>query len=142
MWTADTAAAWVAAQGIRPGGPVHVDLVVPGGAGMWFPDMPDRVAVVVPTPGGGLFMGEGQYDRVELQLFIRGPQGDPATAAQMAQAADRLLIRATVPAELPDGTYLLSVDRGARPTPTERGRDGGRVTYAAIYTLEVNDEEV
>lgn len=141
MWTADTAAAWVAEQGIRPGGVVDVELIVPGGPGIWFPDMPDLVAVVIPTPGGGLFMGEGQFDRVEFQLLIRGPQNDPAQAAVMAQAADRLIRGATVPAELPDGTYLVSVNRGARPTPAERGRDGGRVTYSATYTLEISDEE-
>jgi hypothetical protein len=144
MWTAPTVAEWIESLGIRPGGAVDVELVAIGGPGIWFPDMPDRVAIVEMTAGPGLFMGEGQMDGTEFRLSVRGPQGDPVTADReaelMALAADRLIRAFPTPAVLPDGTYLLSIDRSARPTLVDRGRDGGRVTYATTYTAQVNDE--
>lgn len=144
MWTADTVAEWIADLGIRPGGAVDVEMVVVGGPGIWFPTMPDRVAVIEMVPGPGLFMGEGQMDGTEFRLSIRGPQGDPNDADRnaelMALAADQLIRGFDTPAELSDGTYLLSIDRSARPTLVERGREGGRVTYSATYTAQVNDE--
>lgn len=143
MWTVEAVADWIESLGITPGGLVDVELVTVGGAGMWFPDMPDRVCVVELTPGPGLFMEGGEFDTVEFRVSVRGPQGDPVSADReaeaMALATDRLILAADTSVELPDGTYLLSIDRAARPTTVDRGRDGGRITYAATYTARIND---
>jgi hypothetical protein len=140
VWTSAALVGWLVELGIRPGGTVDVDLVDVGGPGIGIPDMPDRVAVVVPGAGVGLFMGEGQVDRPEFTLLIRGPQNDHLTAERMALTADRLILRAPTPALLPDGTYLLNVNRaGGRPAPLNQGADGGRTTYQATYLTEISD---
>lgn len=140
MWTATDVVAWLTGLGIGPGGIVDVELIQPGGPGIGIPDMPDRVAVVVPSPGAGMFM-EGAVDRPEFQLLIRGPQGDPHTAEVMALTADRLILGADKSIELPDGTYLVDVQRaGGRPAPTDTGGDGDRTTYSAVYITEISDD--
>lgn len=139
MWTAAGIVGWLSGLGIRPGGLVDVELIDVGGPGAGgIPEMPDRVAIVAPAAGAGLAM-EGVLDRPEFDLYVRGPQGDPATADVMAQTADRLITGAQFPAQV-DGAWLVSVQRmGGRPAPTDRGVDGDRATYTATYSTEIDD---
>jgi hypothetical protein len=139
VWSSATLIGWLAELGIGPGGAVNVDMVVVAGPGFGMPTMPDRVALVIPSAGPGLFL-EGVGDRPEFTLLIRGPQGDPLAAEQMSFLADRLILATVTPAPLPDGTYLLKVDRdGGRPAPAEQGRDGDRATYSARYLTEISE---
>lgn len=139
VWTTAVIVQWLAGLGIRPGGTVDVELIAAAEPGVAMPEMPDRVAIVVPAPGAGLAM-EGVLDRPEFDLMIRGPQGRPLEAQAMAQAADRLILAASVPAELGPGTWVTAVDRvGGRPAPVDRGMDGDRATYQATYVTTLND---
>lgn len=137
MWTGPAIVAWLIGLGIGPGGRVDVELVAVAEPGFAMPEMPDRVAIVAPAGGAGLFM-EGVLDRPEFELFIRGPQGDPDAAAVLALTADGLILAAPTSVTLPDGTHLVAVQRtGGRPAPVDRGIDGDRGTYAATYATDI-----
>jgi hypothetical protein len=94
--------AWLATLGIGPG--LAVDLPVFPGPRL--PKMPDELAVVTPISGPGEWM-DGDGDVAGFQLRIRGRQditGLSPTGEANALAADRLILRAPLPAPVVVGT--------------------------------------
>lgn len=139
MWTTQVIIDWLASLGIGGGGVVDLP-VYPG---PYVRPMPDRLAVVTTIPGPGLFM-EGIADTGAFQLLIRGLQ-DPtsldASAEQDALRADRLILRAPLPAEVATGVRLMPISRsGGRPSPVAQEDDGDRITFVCTYLTPVLEE--
>jgi hypothetical protein len=139
MWTTRAIIDWLATLGIGEG--LTVDLVM--SPGPYVPDMPDNVGVVTTIPGPGLSM-EGVADTGGFQLLIRGlqdPTSTDASAEENALRADRLIIRASLPAEVVTGVRLLPISRsGGRPAPLPQEDDGDRITFVCTYLTPVLEE--
>jgi hypothetical protein len=144
-WTDRLICVWLAELGLRPGGPVDVERLVPGPD---VPEMPDRLAVVTSLPGPGE-SHEGIFDTPGFQLRIRGDQHDPAGAQRRALAADRLIRFSGFPRMVADPddpaavpVYLLRVQRaGGRPSVLgDAADDADRTTYVCTYLPTVAEE--
>lgn len=138
MW--DTAAVidWLGSLGIGRNLAVNLPLF----KGPYLPDEPDRLGLVTTIPGPGL-QAEGVIDVGGFQLLIRGrqdPKSRDSTAERDALAADRLILRAPLPAEVAPGVRLLPVNRsGGRPTPLPQ-EDGDRIAFVCTYLTAVLED--
>lgn len=100
------------------------------------PDQPDE-AVTLRVTGGQAPDGIHPYDRLRLQVFVRGTQ-DPRTAHDRTFAIyDVLQGLSTV--ELPGGVWLVSCFAAGYPGMLSRD-ESGRVRYSSNYEVEVRHE--
>lgn len=143
LWLAEDAMRWVAAAGIRPGGPVDVELIDVGNPGERPPDMPDRVALIYPAPGTGESL-DGVLDTTGFQLWLRWGQNDPLGAARAARMADWLIRKAAAACPMwagdpADPTWLVWVGRsGGGPSLLGDPRDDGeRTIHVTTYLTTV-----
>lgn len=135
-WTTADIITWLGTLGVGRGGTVNL----PVRPGPYVDAEPDRLAVVTTIPGPGQSM-QGVADTGGFQLLIRGRQ-DPTSrdpsAEQDALAADRLILRAPLPAEVTPGVRLMPVVRsGGRPAPVPQEDDGDRISFVCTYLTTV-----
>ncbi len=129
MWTTTTIIGWLEGLGVtvplKPG---------TGDTREW--DLLDRVGIVTPTAGPGLFL-EGAADTSGFQLRIRGAQNNPHDAETTALDADRRILTARTPV-LVGSTRLLSVTRaGGRPTSLPSPDTAGRTEFTCTYLTRI-----
>jgi hypothetical protein len=103
--------------------------------GPYIPEMPDKCAVITPTPGPG-FQLEAAADASAFQARVRGPQNDPAAAETLAFALDALILAAPFPG-IVDGRTIVHCHRlGGTPTPLAATPDlGERTELVCSYVL-------
>jgi hypothetical protein len=77
-------------------------------------DQPDRIVHITGTGGPGYVTDEGSADASTFQVRLRGPSDDPDEAEEKAMALDRLVLRASFPAQV-DGVSIQTVHRLAGP---------------------------
>lgn len=119
------------------GWPVEGEFGWPLFAGPEILDMPDRAVFITGTSGPGFVTEEAGLDARSFQARLRGPSGDLFTAETMAQALDRLLIRAALPVTV-DGVTISAITReGGSPAPLPLDPNDRRFEFTANYIATI-----
>lgn len=141
MWLSQTAVRFLADLGIRPGGVVDVEMIDTASSGSDVPDMPNRLALVTPTPGTGEIL-DGAGEVHGFQLRLRWEPNDPLGAERAARVADRLITRAGYPLMF-DDVWVMWISRsgGAPAQLADASGDGERTTYVCTYLATVAEHD-
>lgn len=109
--------------------------ITPVYPGAYWPDSPDRLAVITMQPGAGLLL-EGAMDAPAFQIRIRGGQNNPGDAEQIARAYDYVILTAA-PLDL-DGARVGVITRsGGAPAPLGGPDSAWRQEWTCTYVARV-----